>query len=333
MRRAHFVMIFAIAFLANIMSVANNQFRNRIVIDERARLEDAFLSAADSAAEELALGFRTDLTSTLSNISELFFHTLSAGLAGFGDEDTELELALYVPVLAVTMEDGFYLCVLERADIGGETLLVRRWTECMPYAFEDSSYVYRFLTTGPVMVYDKRMKKTYELTLEQVQNDPVLSAQFASSQVFASEENFKTYRQAAIVNSIEKRVTLALNRQAYLAGDFGCNISYACPSFLDVLPEGAAGAFVAVYQGLPSRVKTSYTYSGVKSASFIKEKQLYYVAEPEGGAYYRLAHREGCAHLTGSERERIDRETAIHVYGAYGCPDCILPVEGFMSPP
>lgn len=333
MRRGQFVIIYAIVFLGLIMGVMMKQYRNRVVIDERARLEDAFLNASDSAAEELALGIDTDLESTLMNTSDLFFHSLVANLNLYKDEDMENEINLYVPILAVTMDDGFYLCILERVNEGGEVLLKRRWTECIPYSYEDANYIYRFSTSGKVTVYDKLMLKEYRTTFDEVDNSPVLSAQFASSAVFASEDNFNAIKYASIVSSVEKRVTLAMNTQAYIAGDLGMNIAYACPSFLDVLPEDAAGTFLAIYQGLPSKANVSYTYNGVKAASFVKEKQLYYVADPVGTAYYRLAHKAGCAHLTGSERERIDRETAIHVYGAYGCPDCILPVEGFMSPP
>lgn len=333
MRRGQFVIIFAIIFLGLIMGVMMKQYRNRVVIDERARLEDAFLNASDAAAEELALGIGTDLESTLMNTSDLFFHSLVANLNLYKNEDLESEINLYVPILAVTMEDGFYLCILERVSEGGNVLLRRRWTECIPYSFEDAEYIYRFNTSGTVTVMQKTGMWQYVLTYDEVSSDPVLSAQFASSAVFTSQDNFDAVMYSSIVSSVEKRVSLALNTQAYIAGDLGLNIAYACPSFLDILPKDAAGTFFAIYQGLPSREKISYTYNGVKAASFVKEKQLYYVADPVGTDFYRLAHKAGCAHLTGSERERIDRETAIHVYGAYGCPDCILPVEGFMSPP
>ena len=315
------------------MGVVIKQYRNHVVVEERALLEDAFLNAADTAADELALGFATDVESTLVNTSNLFFHSLVANLNLQNDEDMENEINLYVPILAVTMDEGFYLCILERIDEGGEKLLKRRWTECMPYSFEDTDYVYRFTAGGHVTVYDKFMHQTYDLTYQEVKTNSALSAQFASSIVFSSEEQFETVKYASICSSVEKQVTIALNSQAYIAGDFGVNIAYSCPSFLDVLPKNAVGTFLAVYQGLPSKMKAAYTFNGVKAASFIKEKQYFYVAEPQGGAYYRLAHKAGCVHLDGTEREGIDMETAIHVYGAYGCPDCISPVEGFMSPP
>lgn len=333
MRRGHFVIIFAIAFFASILSVALRQYRNRVVADERATLEDAFLSASDAAAEELALGMSVDADTTLANTADLFFNSLMADLGLHDDEDGMNEVNMYVPLLAVTVEDGFYLCVLERVAESSGNYIRRRWTECMPYTFEDTDYIYRFTTGEAVIVFDKLMNKEYRVTFNDVVTDPVYAAQFATSQVFASEDAFKTYQRATIVSSIEKQVTLALNKQAYLAGDLGTNIMYACPSFIDVIPEEAAGAFIALYQGLPSKVKASYTYSGVKSASFIKEKDYYCVAEPTGSNYYRLAHKEGCVHLTGMEREHIDMETAVHVYGAYGCPDCIKAVEGFMYPP
>lgn len=332
MRRGHFIILFAIIFFATILPVALRQYRNRVVSEERARLEDAFLSAADSAAEELALGMDADFESTLMNVSELFFASLTAELGLHDDEDGAGEAALYVPVLAVTMKDGFYLCILERVDRGAGTVLERRWTECLPYTHEDSGYIYRFDTEGGVTVYQKSTQKQYHTSYSEVAGDPVLSAQFASGGVFASEDSFRTVMRASIVASIEKQITLALDKQAYIAGELGNGIMYACPSFLDILPDDAAGAFIALYQGLPSRAKVSYTYSGVKAASFIIEKPYYHVADPEPGKYYRLAHKEGCPHLTGTEYV-LDKETAIRVYGAYGCPECILPVEGFIYPP
>lgn len=333
MRRGHFVILFAIIFFTSMLSVALKQYRNRLVTEERARLEDAFLNASDTAAEELALGMDVDFESTLSNTSEKFFEALIAELGLYNDEDGANEANLYVPVLAVTVEDGFYLCVLERVTESGETLLKRRWTECLPYAYEDAQYIYRFTTGEDVTILHKATKTQYRTSYSKVAANSTLMAQFASGHVFDSEDNFIMYRQAAIVASIEKQINIALNKQAYLAGDLGTNIMYACPSFIDVIPEDAAGMFIALYQGLPSKAKASYTYSGVKSASFIKEKTYFYVAEPVGTDYWRLAHKEGCVHLTGTEIEHIDRDMAIRVYGAYGCPDCILPVEGFMYPP
>lgn len=333
MRRGHFVIIFAIVFLASVVFVAVKQYRNRVVTEERARLEDAFLNASDAAAEELALGMAADFESTLNNTSELFFESLVAGLGLFDDEDGANEVNMYVPVLAVTVEDGFYLNILERVTEGGDTLIKRRWTECLPFAFEDANFIYRFTTGEEVKVYHKATQGQYSVTYSEVATNPTYAAFFAASQVFSSEDNFIMYRQASIVSSMEKQINIVLSRQAYLAGDFGVNIMYACPSFIDVIPEDAAGMFVAIYQGLPSKAKATYTYSGVKSASFIKEKTFYYVAEPTAGNYYRVAHKEGCVHLTGMELEHIDRATAVRVYGAYGCPDCILPVEGFMYPP
>lgn len=333
MRRGHFVILFAIIFFTSMLSVALKQYRNRLVTEERARLEDAFLNATDTAAEELALGMDADFESTLSNTAEKFFEALTAELGLYNDEDGANEANLYVPVLVVTVEDGFYLCVLERVTEGGETLIKRRWTECLPYAYEDAQYIYRFTTGEDVTILHKATKMQYRTSYSGVAANAALMAQFATGHVFDSEDSFVTYRQASIVSSIEKQMNIVLNRQAYLAGDFGTNIMYACPSFLDVIPENAAGMFIALYQGLPSKAKASYTYSGVKAASFIREKTYYYVAEPVGGNYYRLAHKAGCVHLTGMETGHIDRETAIRVYGAYGCPDCILSVEGFMYPP
>ena len=333
MRRGHFVILFAIVFFASVLSVALKQYRNRIVTEERARLEDAFLNASDAAAEELAIGMDTDFESTLNNTSSQFFEALIAELGLYNDEDGANEANLYVPVLAVTEEEGFYLCVLERVTEGSETLLKRRWTECLPYAFEDTEYVYRFSTGDGVTLIDKGTQVQFRTSYSDVTANPVLMAQFAGSPVFVSEDAFITYRQASIVSSIEKQINIALNKQAYLAGDYGINIMYACPSFIEVIPEDATGMFIAMYQGLPSKANVSYTYSGVKAASFIKEKTYYYVADPVGSDYWRLAHREGCSHLTGGERERIERDTAVRVYGAYGCPDCIAPVEGFMYPP
>lgn len=333
MRRGHFVIIFAIVFLASVLSVAVKQYRNRIVTEERVRLEDAFLNASDTAAEELALGMSADFESTLNNTSDLFFEALVADLGYFDDEDGANELNMYVPVLAVIAEEGFYLNILERVTEGGETLIKRRWTECLPYAYEDADFVYRFTTGDKFTVYKKATQEQRTVDYYAVAAIPGLAAWYAPSPLFVSEENFITYRQASIASSIEKQIDIVLSRQAYLAGDFGMNIMYACPSFVDIIPEDAAGMFVAIYQGLPSKAKSSYTFSGVKSASFIKEKMLYYVAKPAAGQYYRLAHKYGCVHLIDVEKEHVDRATAIRVYGAYGCPNCILPVEGFMYPP
>lgn len=333
MRRGHFILIFCIIFFGSLIGLGVREYRNRALTKERLEIEDAFVKAADVAAGDLALGMNNDLEETLSRVSEDFFASLSANLYLYEDVERSTEVALYVPLLVVTDTEGFYLCVLERVSSTEGTVLSRRWTECLPYTYEDEEFLYRLYLDGRIRTVHKDSGEIVMTTYEEVLDSDALNAYYAGSRLFISEEEYAAVQRAAVAESIEKQVSIVLANQSYIAGSYGINISYTCPSFLSVIPVDSRGTFLALYQGLPSVVGVGYEYSGVKAASYIKEKTMYYVAEPQEGAYYRLAHKEGCAILHGGEVGPVESDVAVIAYGAYGCPSCISEVEGFVYPP
>lgn len=334
MKRGHFVLILCIFFFACLSMVVINQYRLRKAMTEREELEDAFIQAADVAAESMANGMSVSLEETLTAASDSFFSALSMNLFLYEDEGKSLEQEFYVPLLVATDVDGFYMCILEMVSTVEGSLLKRRWTECLPYTYEDARFVYRLYMNGRVDTFRKADGEIIQTSYSAVQSSTSLLAYYADSLVFAGgAENYKAVRRSAVASSIERNVSRALATQSYLAGNMDINISYTCPSFASVLREDIENMFIAIYQGFPSVFGTGYEYAGVKAASFIREKSMYYVNEPQGSAYYRLAHKEECAKVTSNSMGPMEQRKAIVDYGCYGCPDCIGERGGFMPPP
>ena len=309
------------------------EYRNQVLREESIRIEDAFVKASDTAVRNLAQGIRNNPESVLIKVSEDFFTSLSANLYLYEDEERSVEASLYVPLLAVTDVEGFYVCVLSKSNTSQGNLITRKWTECLPYLYEDSNFTYRLYLDGRIKSIHKVTGEIVTTSFEEVMSNSNLKNYYNNQKLFNSEEEYKSVRRSAVAKSIETQVSVIFTTQSYIAGDCGVSISYTCPSFLSVIPEDVAGTFLAIYQGFPSVVGAGYEYSGVQAASYIKEKTLYYVTKPQNGDYYRLAHKKECENCDENAIGPVERDVAVITYGAYGCPMCTTEADGFMSPP
>ena len=330
MRRGHFVLIFVILFAISLINFILDQSKYRKVLEERQRIESAFTAATELASEELALGLEQNAENVLINISSSFFTALSANMNYFDEEDLAAEESLYVPLLVVVGEEGFYLCILEREVKDSETILSRRWTECIPYTYIDDVYIYTLTLDGKIKSVRKEDGEIIKTDYQSIEKSASLQAYYSSGTLWGKHD-FESLLYSSVVTSVEKHVSMVLAEQSYIVGSSGMYISYTCPSFLDVIPRDAVGTVIALYQGIPSTVDTGIEYSGMKTASYLKEADRYYVGESD--SYYMLAHRKDCMELEGTEIGPLSSEEAISGYGAYGCPLCISQMEGFCSPP
>ena len=324
MRRGHFAMFFGIAFFMCLMTTVLRQFQFELSSKEKERTDTAVLFAADTAANEL-LGSGMNLSSMLGSAADRFFCSLAVST----NKDVE-ELMVYVPLLLVTCDDGFYLNILTL----DKNMLSRRWTECLSYAYEDDEFLYRLCLNGEITSRKKDTGEIVHTSYHAVQSDSYLMSYYRTSRLFASEDVYQSILQAAVTASIEREMALAMEEESYLVGSIGYGISYTAPSFLAILPENYGRTFAAVYQGFPGVYGVGFSYNGVTAASYTVARNEYLVALPQStGVYYAVAHHEGCTHLTGSEAGPVDKDTAIRTYGAYACPDCVRDNEGFSFAP
>lgn len=324
MRRGHFSVLFAIFFFLCLAATALRQFRYEQGVREKGRIDASVLFAADAAAEAL-LGAGENLPSMLGNVSERFFSSLGVAMGEDGDM-----LLVYVPLLVVTCDDGMYLNVLSLD--GG--MLVRQWTECLPYLYEDDAFFYRLSLDGGITSRKKDTGEIVRTTYEEVMADGYLMAYYHPSKLFESEDAYRKALWASVAGSVEREAEIALSEESYLVGEMGYSISYTAPSFLNVFPEKYSRSFAAVYQGFPDVYGIGFSYGGVTASSYTVAKGEYYVTAAQGaGSYYGVAHHEGCVYMAGWEIGPVGRDDAIGVYGAYGCPYCIGKNEGFTFAP
>lgn len=317
-------MLFAIFFFLCLAATALRQFRYEQGAREKDRIDASVLFAADAAAEAL-LGAGENLPSMLGSASERFFSSLGVAMGEDGDM-----LLVCVPLLIVTCDDGMYLNVLSLE--GG--MLVRRWTECLPYIYEDDAFFYRLSLDGEITSRKKDMGEIVRTTYEEVAADGHLMAYYHPSRLFESEDAYRETLWASVAGSVEREAEIALSEESYLAGEAGYCISYAAPSFLNVFPENYGRSFAAVYQGFPGDYGTGFSHVGVTASSYTVAKGEYYVTTAQSaGKYYGVAHHEGCVHMAGGEIGPVDQDYAVRIYGAYGCPYCIGENEGFAFAP
>lgn len=330
MRRGHFVFFICLFFLGAVSLMLVNQYRINKATSERRDLENALVQAAEVATESLTERTSFAMETMLDEVSRSFFSALSMNLFLNEKMEKRMEQEFYVPLLIITDVDGFYMCILEIVDTAEGSLIKRRWTECIPYVYEDESFFYRFFLDGRVYSLSKANEEVVYTSYGEVRKDNSLLSYYDGSQVFVDEEKYNEVKRMAVVSSIEQSASRALSNQSYIAGQVDINISYTCPSFASILREDAEQMFMAIYQGFPSVLGVGYEYGGVQTASYIKEKDVYYVTEQ---SYYRLAHKEGCVELSGESIGPMEYNRAVSEFGCYGCPKCIGERKGFVTPP
>ena len=213
------------------------------------------------------------------------------------------------------------------------SVLARRWTECYPYTYEDSYFIYRLYLDGRVHTISKEDGTVVNTSFEDVKGSVPMKTYYKDSAVFLSEESRDAVLRSAVASSIEERVSGALADETYIAGSYGINVSYTCPEFLSFIGDEVKSSLMVVYQGMPSYASDRFSYNGVRAAAFLSEKPYYYVEDPCNGRYYSLAHRKGCADISGEVSGPVDRDMAVESYGAYGCPACTYEYDGFSFPP
>ena len=155
MKIYHFTLIFA--FFAVIMCavVSWRVSEENFVSTDNSANEKIFDDAVDAATAVLMKTEDGNLSIDKEAAVEAFFTSMFASL-GIVDMPMEMtELEMYVPVIAVTCDDGLYICHNEiLPDKDGDFEINRTWTDKIPYSYDDGYFIYRFTNGNTVTVYD-----------------------------------------------------------------------------------------------------------------------------------------------------------------------------------
>lgn len=321
MKRVHLVIIFIFLFVMLIMNKYIFDVRYSVALEEKLTIDEAIMLACDDAADSLTKYSSYD-DSCLVDIETTFFRSLAASLSVFDELESYEELKIFVPMILVNVNDGFYMNYLYETPDG----IDRMWTELIPYSFQDDTYIYRFNLDDTIVVVNKITNEIFSGTVDKVASEIEIPFEDINS------DAYKLRKLSAISTSVEAMAKVIMNNYNFLSGQFGMLMNYSIPTFFDGYSDAMNYSSVAaVFQGYPLSIENVYYNNHETSASYLTLVPYYKVTIPDAsninsGQYFSYYHKITCPNISnyGTIKEKSYRkDDALNMFGAYPCPDCI----------
>ena len=243
-----------------------------------------------------------------------FYESLFANFGVIGNGQAENKLKGYIPVILITDTDGFYINYSDTYVSNGETLLGQKWTEKMPYAYQDGNLIYSFTLGTYVTLYNKSTNAIYEGEYKD------LAAQFPES-IMTNVETFDTIRRNTIIGAIEQSMNYYINLYNKIASQYGITYQFWLPQIdkTDWYRTIDDISMLVVFQGYPYSPASMDTYNRYAlGGARITKSKVYYITEDNGLKYY---HKEECPHVNISGMAYYTKEECA-LEGAYPCLEC-----------
>jgi hypothetical protein len=245
-------------------------------------------------------------------------------------------LNLYVPVITITEEDGF--CVFysdQYTGSDGYTYVTKRWSEKLPYYYEDNDFIYSFTLGDIVTLYDKNNilggnsdQTVYTLDYHDIQTDSSFTSfrTLRSDSMLLYDTVFEEIRKSTIISCLEESMTYYTSQHNLIAGNYGITYNFSLPVMSD--DEWASGiddvSMFVVFQGYPYGNLIGESYNKVASAGAKVSKSNMYYIEQKG--WYLIYHKETCSELLKDgvilqDEPYYDSLDCVK-QGCYACPVC-----------
>ena len=275
-------------------------------------------------------------TMNMDKAVDIFFSSMFASLGILSDPVAQERFRAYVPVIAVTAEDGYYLMYSdEYLGTDGYSYISRRWTEKMPYSYEDDDFIYRFSLGTDAILFDKnnimdptgtvKLFDTNALAIRTQEEYAALRTRLSSGSFLIDEEGFSLVRQQAIITQMEKNISWYLSRHNDIAAHFGITYQFNLPvaSTSDWAKTIEGPGIIIVFQGMPLIEDATKVYNRMAfSGAGVRKGRVYYI---EQDGWYYLYHLEGCRMLEGNLNIRKEHYYSVKQcseMGCFACPIC-----------
>lgn len=310
----------------------------KTVIDNKEQINQKLDTAVDDGVSNLVqLDDNYNIVVNKDAAIQGFLGSLYSSFDILSDQDEIQKLNLYIPVIIITVDDGYYIyyCdTYEGAD--GKTYLTKRWSEKFPFSFEDEDFIYGFTLGDEVRLYDKNDildpdsdQTVFHLDYHDFQTKEELTGfrEQRHNSILQSEKAFNSVKKSVIMNCIENTMAYYTSRHNNIASIYGITYNFSLPSVKqeewDQYLE--TNSMFVVFQGYPYGNKSGKTYNRIASAAAKISKNNVYYLEQEG--WYLEYHKSTCPELKKNGVIIYSDEPYYNVQdcaaaGAYACPYC-----------
>lgn len=327
-------MIIALSFTV-ITDIKTNDLKT--VIDNKEQIDKNIETAIDDGVARLAvLDDNNNVIINKDAAVQSFFASFQSSFGVLDDTDNKDKLNMYIPLVLIAMEDGYYIFYCdEYKDAGNKTYIAKRWTEKFPYYYEDEDFIYGFTQGDIVKLYDKNSllnssgtRNTYEIDYHDLQKKDEFSY-FRSQRpanVMLNDDKYEQIRKNTIIDCIEYSMAYYTSRHNKIAEQYGIAYNFSLPvidgreweTYIDDI------SMYVVFQGYPYGTEPGETYNRIASAGAkVSKKDVFYLQQKD---WYYVYHRSSCPELVKGgiilKDEPYYREQDCAAEGAYACPVC-----------
>jgi hypothetical protein len=336
MKLSHLTLLFVAIFITIIVMSDIRTDNLTAAAEVRSDMDFYMDQAMESAVETLKLTENDSIEiSNLDRTADCFFSSMYASLGILPDPVAQERLRAYVPAIVITMDNGYYIMYNdEYTRNDGHVYITRRWTELIPYQFQDNDFIYRFTFGSNVSLYDKNnvlgsagSERLYKTTIEELRTGKSY-AEFRSdlsSSFLLSQELYPKVRQQTVVDCLESDISWYVSKHNEIASSYGITYHFGLPatdeSDWEQTVEGIG--IIVVFQGMPLKEGSDRIYNRVAfSGAGIRKDNLFYI---EQKSWYYIYHRAGCPLLEGNLNIREEHYYSVEEcskLGCYACPVC-----------
>ncbi len=336
MKMYHFILIFILIAIPYILisDIKTNDFK--AVVKNKKQIDQNLDTAMDDGVTSLVQLIDKNIIINKDEAVNSFFISLEASFGVLDDKENREKLGLYVPVVIVTMENGYYIFYSDEYKNSGRTYISKRWSERQAYSYEDNDFIYGFTLGNVITIFDKnglleqsQEKVVYQGDYRDLRSKPEYAAlrDVRPDSFLLSDEAFLAVRKNTILSCLEDSMAYYTSRHNRIAQQYGITYHFAFPSVKEWEWEGYLdnNSMFSVFQGYPYGDEAGETYNRFTSAaSKISKDHVYYLEQKD---WYKVYHKPVCTQIeTGiiviRDEPYFNEESCVQE-GAYACPLCI----------
>lgn len=304
------------------------------VINNKKEIDRYIDTAIDDAAIRLIdVGENNQIRVNKEKAVDSFMASLYSSFNILSNRDKQRELSLYIPVIAVTVEDGYYIYYYdEYKDSNEYSHAVPRWSEKMPYHFEDEKFIYGFTLGENISIYDKNKildgsgkQMVYEMNYKDIKEmyPDILDT---PDHFLLNGDKFNIVRKTIITELIESSMAYYTSHHNKIASNYGITYNFSLPSISnnEWMPYLDDWGIFIMFQGYPYGNEAGEVYNRFVSAGAkISKDKLYYIEQVD---WYLIYHKGNCTKVNEEGfLHRTDSYLTVRECvseGAYACPEC-----------
>ncbi len=337
MRIHNYVIIFVVIAISTFVVLDIKMNSMEAVVRSKTQIERNIITAIDDGVKNLIQSEDSNMLKINKEAAiNSFFASLYSSFGITDDKDSIMKLNQYIPVITIILEDGYYVFYSDEYQGADNYMNVsKRWTEKMPYFYEDQNLIYRFTTGDVVTLYDKGnslggglSQNVYCMDYRDIQRKEEY-LEFRNNNpesILLSDEAFNTVRKAAIIKSIETTMAYYTSHHNRIAQQYGITYNFSLPVMREEewAPYLDDVSMFVVFQGYPYGNEVGEVYNRVLSSGAKLSKNRLFILEQIG--WYYVYHREDCPELKNGgillfDEPLYDLESCARK-GAYACPHC-----------